>query len=673
MNISEEYVKERITQLSNWAMTNEVITQYIDMSDCYYKSKSVRLSKLDGVTTPELIANIIVKVFTAVLQDRNQSYQCLAGRCHGIIPLDQYMDRIRTISEIIAIMHMTGLICITSQLEDRHTVSSSWDIANIPSEEAHPILFEPSKVSEGNRYPSGTSAILGHSMNHHKGNIVLSHLNRLNQVKLYLDQEFIESYEEAPKKMPKDSKAYVAWLSFSLESAMKYKLIGNKPFFLDHGVDSRGRTYDMGYHVKYQGASFKKAIVQITPEILKDNIVFGYTPQEYLEIDIANCYGLDKLQFKDRLDWVRDNQDKLDEYEDADNYFGYAAAVRAYRKTQSGYPTGHMVEFDACASGIAILSVLTGCSVGASATGIIGNTRMDAYRVATDMINAKLHTDTKYSRTPVKMALMGHYYNSKKLPKEAFGADTPELFAFYEVAAELAPGADRALHIINKAWNPEAYEYNWDLPDGFQVKCKVKALVESKVEIDELNHLSFNYQYKENIPLEKGLFLPANLTHSVDGYVVREMCERCSYNRKLLLALSSVLVYEECLDINPDYYMPEEVLWRKHGMMSLDHANTIEPDNISFYSFEFRAALVSLIDLTLSKPSFTLLTIHDAFKAHANYIGYVRQTYVDILSEIADSNILSAILSDLYQRPIAVAKLSTNLSEAIKASTYCLS
>lgn len=77
-----------------------------------------------------------------------------------------------------------------------------------------------------------------------------------------------------------------------------------------------------------------------------------YTPLEYLKIDIANMWGLDKEQFETRLAWVSDNETNLEALEDkADNRYRYAAAVMAYREVQSGKPTGHRVGFDACSSG----------------------------------------------------------------------------------------------------------------------------------------------------------------------------------------------------------------------------------------------------------------------------------------------------------------------------------
>ena len=77
-----------------------------------------------------------------------------------------------------------------------------------------------------------------------------------------------------------------------------------------------------------------------------------YTGFEYLLIDAANQYGLDKKLFGERIQWARDNMDVLESHvNDADTPALYLKAVQAIRKAQQGVPTGHLVGMDACCSG----------------------------------------------------------------------------------------------------------------------------------------------------------------------------------------------------------------------------------------------------------------------------------------------------------------------------------
>ena len=73
---------------------------------------------------------------------------------------------------------------------------------------------------------------------------------------------------------------------------------------------------------------------------------------EYLTIDISNHYGLDKETFENRIDWVKQNQDRLETYTDfAEDKYLYAKAVNHFRKALKGLPTGHTVALDSVCSG----------------------------------------------------------------------------------------------------------------------------------------------------------------------------------------------------------------------------------------------------------------------------------------------------------------------------------
>lgn len=128
---------------------------------------------------------------------------------------------------------------------------------------------------------------------------------------------------------------------------------------------------------------------------------------EYLLIDAANQFGLDKKLFGERIQWARDNLDSLESYtNDADTPALYLKAVQAIRKAQQGIPTGHLVGWDAVCSGVQLMSVLTGCHVGAASTGLVHpNVRSDAYKECTDSMSQILG-GFEISRDNAKRALM---------------------------------------------------------------------------------------------------------------------------------------------------------------------------------------------------------------------------------------------------------------------------
>ncbi len=70
---------------------------------------------------------------------------------------------------------------------------------------------------------------------------------------------------------------------------------------------------------------------------------------------------------------------------------------------------------------------------------------------------------------------------------------------------------------------------------------------------------------------------------------------------------------------------------------------------------------------------FRILTVHDAFFASPNRMNFVRQFYRQILADIADSNLLSDILSQIVGYKVEFQKFSLGLGNDIRKANYHLS
>lgn len=132
---------------------------------------------------------------------------------------------------------------------------------------------------------------------------------------------------------------------------------------------------------------------------------------QYLLIDVANAFGLDKEIFEKRIEWAEENLAQLESLTDkAETKPLYVKATMAIRKAQKGIPTGHLVGFDAVCSGVQIMSAITGCEAGARATGLIDTgERPDAYSTTTTVMNYLLAAEglsVNVSRKDAKIALM---------------------------------------------------------------------------------------------------------------------------------------------------------------------------------------------------------------------------------------------------------------------------
>lgn len=408
-----------------------------------------------------------------------------------------------------------------------------------------------------------------------------------------------------------------------------------------------------------------------------------YTGWEYLLIDAATQFGHDKMTFEDRIKWSETHLQDLETMADqAETKPLYQKAVMAIRKAQQGIPTGHLVGVDGCCSGIQMMSVLTGCIDGARATGLVDpDVRADAYSTCTTAMNEILGSTLQVSRSDAKQALMTSFYGSKAQPKLLFGEETPELAAFYQAAQKIAPGAWALLQDLLASWKPYALIHQWVMPDGFDARIKVMTKKEVRIEVDELDHASFTYEYYDNQGQKTGLSNAANVTHSVDAYVLREMHRRCNYDREIAESAAHLIeieLIERALGKTPTTDRPQGKIayYRDHYQRSTHASAVILPyldeTSVGFLSTEHLKALAGMLNGMLQHQPFELVTIHDEFKAHPNNLNWVRWQYKEILAEIAESRLLDDLLSQIHGVSGTFPKFSTNLPELIRQSNYGL-
>ena len=407
---------------------------------------------------------------------------------------------------------------------------------------------------------------------------------------------------------------------------------------------------------------------------------------EYLLIDAANNYGLDKSNFETRIEWAESNLTVLEQFAESVDWKErplYIAAVHAIRAAQRGEPTGHLVGFDAVCSGMQIMSVLTGCVAGATATGLVDpNNRTDAYTLCTDKMAEILGCTLTNQRDKVKQACMTSLYGSKKEPELLFGKDSKELSAFYTALYTIAPGACQLLQLLINSWKPYAKIHDWILPDGFLARCKVYVKTKKRIEIDELNHASFSYVYYENQGERKGVKNAANVIHSIDAYILRSLVRRCSYDPAIvnsagklitaeLLARSSNIL-RDCND-KTDSLISFIESYRATSLADLVILPHLNSNNLGCLSTDHLRQLNNIISSVLKHPPFPIVSIHDDFKCHPNNMNQLRTHYKEILCDLADSDILDDILSQLYDAKGEFPKLSEDLSNKIQKSNYGLS
>lgn len=400
-----------------------------------------------------------------------------------------------------------------------------------------------------------------------------------------------------------------------------------------------------------------------------------FSGQDYLKIDIASNFGLDKKTWAERLAWFDEHQNTLHEVlPQAENPALYFAGVNAWEAVQRGEAVGYPISLDATASGTQLMSVLTGDRSAAQICNVVNTGRReDAYKSVYEHMLGKIGESAKIDRSDVKRSVMTSFYGSKAIPEEVFGKGKL-LNTFLESMEELAPACWELNQFFLDMWDPNATSYDWVLPDNFHVHIKVETQVTETVHF--LNE-PFEITRKVNGPKEKGRSLSANTVHSLDGMIVREMTRRCSYDPNWIQLVRDILDGE----VDSHFATSQEskeahrmvgILWGHYqasGYLSAHILDYIDSETLKMVDQD---VIQELVDSLPMKP-FQVLSVHDCFRVLPSYGNDLRKQYVRQLFEISRSNMLSFLLSQLLGRDVKIGKLDPTLANDILNSDYALS
>ena len=81
----------------------------------------------------------------------------------------------------------------------------------------------------------------------------------------------------------------------------------DQEFGFVYNMDSRGRFYTVQHGISPQGSDIEKAMLQFKTGTLWNDVV-----KRNMTIHTANCAGMDKLTFDDRVKWTEDNMENIE-------------------------------------------------------------------------------------------------------------------------------------------------------------------------------------------------------------------------------------------------------------------------------------------------------------------------------------------------------------------------
>lgn len=400
-----------------------------------------------------------------------------------------------------------------------------------------------------------------------------------------------------------------------------------------------------------------------------------FTGIEYLMIDVANNFGpdLDKKDWDVRLAWFKDNEHHLESLiKKAEEPALYYAGVKTYRKAMLGEEVQYPISLDATASGMQIMACMTGDRKAAMICNVLdAGRRVDSYWEIYDSMLKALNGVATVKAKAVKNAVLTSLYGSQAVPRETFGADSVELEQFYATMAKEAPAVWELNNFYLDIWDPEAYSYEWVLPDNFHVVNKVMAPTSKEVTFMGKKYV---VNYEVNQPTETGRSLGANSTHSVDGMIVREMTRRCDYDPIRVDALR-MAVNGIKSDLVGDTTKADDnmvaILWDhylKSGFLSARIMNHLSISNMHMVKVN---VIRDLLD-SLPKKPFCVLSVHDCFRCLPNYGNDLRRQYNNLLALIAKSELLSYILSQITGQTIKIEKYDPDMWKEIYDANYAI-
>lgn len=392
-----------------------------------------------------------------------------------------------------------------------------------------------------------------------------------------------------------------------------------------------------------------------------------FTSEEYQKIDIANKYGLDKLNWIDRIKWFNSNENNLaNVVDEAEEPASFYASLKAYNLGKAGGSVGYPISLDATSSGVQMLAALTRDKKAASLSNIVDvGYRENLYSA----IHNKIGNIVEYEK--VKKAIMTSVYGSEERPKEAFG-NKYDLFC--SVMNKEMPRVWMLTSIMLDLWDEQAYSYKWIMPDGFNVIQEVMA---SKWTTFSFKGTHYNYHHYVNEPIKRGergsRSLLANVAHSLDGFVNRELTRRAMHDPEQIKEVLNTLA-ERPRDANPSGRQADNLkrLWGFYKAYNILSARVL--DYINPYTsaiIDEPKAIYKLIN-TFPKKPFEVISIHDMFRVHPNYGNDVRKLYNHILADINESDFFNYVMSSLIGKPISF-NLGSPFGNEIRVSNYSLS
>ncbi len=222
----------------------------------------------------------------------------------------------------------------------------------------------------------------------------------------------IDTNEEAKKKWKHEARdvrtrnikqtSRIIQVAKTLAIADRFQ--NEEAIYFPHQLDFRGRLYAVPMFLNPQGPDYAKALLRFS----EGKPLGSQEAVDWLAVHGANCFGVDKVSYEDRVQWVLDHQDQiiltaenpLDErwWTKADSPWQFLAfCFEWYGYTLHGleFSSKIPVGLDGSCNGLQHFSAMLRDEVGGKATNLVPSDKpSDIYQMVADKVNQSIKDDT---------------------------------------------------------------------------------------------------------------------------------------------------------------------------------------------------------------------------------------------------------------------------------------
>lgn len=334
------------------------------------------------------------------------------------------------------------------------------------------------------------------------------------------------------------------------------------PYYLDF----RGRIYPKSLFLHPQGSDMVKALLEFS----EGEEITDQSHADWLAIHGANCFGVDKEIYEDRISWVKKNEHHIlevaleggDFWKEADDpwqFLAFCYEWTGFKQQGFGYVTHLPTSIDGSNNGLQILSLMMRDRDGATSTNVCKvDSPKDIYKDISDHVNEAIIRDFDKMNTSMKSVLNLLEVTRSAVKKQtmtlAYSAtffscrDYTKLWITEELedlGIKLTPIELKELtqYLATLVWQAinarllkakelmkwfkdsagimlkEGHTLDWETPLGFKVKQEYMNTKASRVELNIGRRIQIlNYKDLNTTNVSKNLFsISPNIVHSLDA------------------------------------------------------------------------------------------------------------------------------------------------------------